>query len=108
MQEFVFEFEFTGSFVNVYRNKQNLPDEFAALADSYIIESVTKYLEDGAMTYEDFVKLVQNDLSRRYGEEVTAPKISTIVSYLHGLNKVKKYEDGKGRFKKLYIDLIYE
>jgi hypothetical protein len=61
--------------------------------------TILEVLKDGAMTYADFVKAVQG----KYMVEVTPQKITANVTKVKTL--IEKYEDGKGKNKKLYIRL---
>ena len=64
-----------------------------------IQDTILTVLENGAMTYNDFIKAVQG----RYTEEISPQKITANVTKVKDL--VEKYEDGKGKNKKLYIKL---
>lgn len=64
-----------------------------------IREVILDTLANGAMVYGDFVKAVQAE----FETEVTAQKITANVTKLKG--DIEKYEDGKGKNKKLYIKL---
>jgi len=65
-----------------------------------IQDTILAVLENGAMTYSDFIKAVQG----RYTEEISPQKITANVTKVKDL--VEKYEDGKGKNKKLYIKLV--
>ncbi len=64
-----------------------------------IREVILATLADGDMVYGDFVKAVQ----AKFETEVTPQKITANVTKLKG--DIVKYEDGKGKNKKLYIKL---
>lgn len=64
-----------------------------------IREKILEVLENGAMAYSDFVKTVQG----AFEEEISPQKITANVTKLK--DSVSKYEDGKGKNKKLYITL---
>lgn len=66
-----------------------------------IQDTILAVLADGAMTYADFIKAVQG----KYDVEVTAQKITANVTKVKAQGLVEKYEDGKGKNKKLYIRL---
>jgi len=56
--------------------------------------------ENGTMVYADFVKAVQSEFPDL---EISAQKVTANVTKLK--DTVVKYEDGKGKSKKLYIKL---
>jgi len=58
-------------------------------------------LEGGFMAYSDFVKAVQG----KFTAEISAQKITANVTKLKAQSLIVKYEDGKGKSKKLYIKL---
>jgi len=58
-------------------------------------------LEGGSMAYSDFVKAVQG----KFTAEISAQKITANVTKLKAQSLIVKYEDGKGKSKKLYIKL---
>lgn len=64
-----------------------------------IREKILEVLKNGAMAYSDFVKTVQG----AFEEEISPQKITANVTKLK--DSVSKYEDGKGKNKKLYITL---
>lgn len=66
-----------------------------------IREKILEVLQNGAMVYGDFIKAVQAE----FDTEVTAQKITANVTKLKATSSVTKYEDGKGKNKKLYIAL---
>jgi len=64
-----------------------------------IREKILEVLENGAMAYSEFVKAVQG----AFEEEISPQRITANVTKLK--DSVSKYEDGKGKNKKLYITL---
>jgi len=68
--------------------------------NAQIREKILEVLADGAMTYGEFVKAVQ----AQFETEVSPQKITANVTKLK--DSVTKYEDGKGKNKKLYIKLV--
>lgn len=67
-----------------------------------IREKILEVLADGAMVYGDFVKAIQAEFEGST-PEVTPQRITANVTKLK--DTVSKYEDGKGKNKKLYITL---
>ena len=67
-----------------------------------IREKIVEVLADGAMAYGDFVKAIQAEFEGST-PEVTPQRITANVTKLK--DTVSKYEDGKGKNKKLYITL---
>lgn len=63
-----------------------------------IQDTILQVLADGAMVYGEFVKVVQAQY-----EGISAQKVTANVTKIKDL--VEKYEDGKGKNKKLYIKL---
>lgn len=68
--------------------------------NAQIREKILEVLADGAMTYGEFIKAVQ----AQFETEVSPQKITANVTKLK--DSVTKYEDGKGKNKKLYIKLV--
>ena len=71
------------------------------LLNEKIRDVITSVLENGDMTYSDFIKTVQAEFT----EEISAQKITANVTKLKADGVIVKYEDGKGKSKKLYIKL---
>ena len=67
-----------------------------------IREVILEVLADGALIYGDFIKTVQAEFAET---EVSAQKITANVTKLKEQGAISKYEDGKGKNKKLYITL---
>ena len=65
-----------------------------------IQDTILEVLADGAMVYGEFVKVVQAQY-----EDISAQKVTANVTKVKEKGLVKKYEDGKGKNKKLYIKL---
>ena len=65
-----------------------------------IQDTILEVLADGAMVYGEFVKVVQ----AQYPDiDLTPQRVTANVTKVKDL--VEKYEDGKGKNKKLYIKL---
>lgn len=65
-----------------------------------IQDTILEVLADGAMVYGEFVKVVQAQY-----EDISAQKVTANVTKVKEKGLVEKYEDGKGKNKKLYIKL---
>ena len=65
-----------------------------------IQDTILEVLADGAMVYGEFVKVVQAQY-----EDISAQKVTANVTKVKERGLVEKYEDGKGKNKKLYIKL---
>lgn len=63
-------------------------------------EIISLLTDNGTMIYSDLVKAVQYKFSDK---EISPQKITANVTKLK--DKVEKFEDGKGKSKKLYIKL---
>lgn len=76
--------------------KETENDKLNAKIRETIVDTLTK---KGTITYADLVKTVQESFT----EEVTPQRVTANVTKLKG--EVEKFEDGKGKNKKLYIKL---
>lgn len=65
-----------------------------------IQDTILEVLADGDMVYGEFVKVVQAQY-----EDISAQKVTANVTKVKEKGLVEKYEDGKGKNKKLYIKL---
>lgn len=65
-----------------------------------IQDTILEVLADSAMVYGEFVKVVQAQY-----EDISAQKVTANVTKVKEKGLVEKYEDGKGKNKKLYIKL---
>ena len=65
-----------------------------------IQDTILEVLADGAMVYGEFVKVVQAQY-----EDISAQKVTANVTKVKEKGLVEKYEDGKGKNKKLCIKL---